>query len=461
MPALKCPNPSCPFLFDPTRVPAGALLTCPRCGMRFTLGPAPAASPTTFVAPAAEPGQVFEDAPPTRVVSAGPEATAPPRRRSEGGIPVLLTMAGVLLLFGVILAVIVGAMWTKRGLTHGEGGGPAELLVPDKNFSYRLPDPPWAKDPTTQNDLGVHAFAFHRTEPDACVALEVSDFGNQTPSDADLKEKMTEQLRRVFLNLPDDPPLEPAKWAGHDAKRCQFRAEHKATGTVCLGECYVFGFKGVGYWFYAWAAEQNAAAVAEELVEMRGRFRTLDERKNWSGRTGFEATFRSESGNYQYKLTAYEPIWKKPALALTDEDPKADLLLKAELKGRQKKDFPPQAMLVMLVLKEDGDPAEIADKYVRKRHSPDPEVFGPTRITDLTGDPAGDATPGPADGGLPATRLMVSPGGENASKSAEKLVVFSAIRVGDAVVVAEGSCPWPQRAAWERRLIQLVGSLRE
>ena len=75
--------------------------------------------------------------------------------------------------------------------------------------------------------------------------------------------------------LPDDPPLEPAKWAGHDAKRCQFRAEHKTTGTVCLGECYLLGFKGVGYWFYAWAAEQNAAAVADELDEMRGRFRTL------------------------------------------------------------------------------------------------------------------------------------------------------------------------------------------
>ena len=27
MAALKCPNPSCPFLFDPTQVPPGAVLT--------------------------------------------------------------------------------------------------------------------------------------------------------------------------------------------------------------------------------------------------------------------------------------------------------------------------------------------------------------------------------------------------------------------------------------------------
>ncbi len=457
MPALKCPNPSCSFLFDPTRVPAGAVLTCPQCRMRFTLGLSPAAPP-----PAADAGMVFEDAPPTRIDSPGRAAAAPPRRRSEGGFPVLLTLAGVLLLFGVIAALLVGAMIAKRGLTHGEGGGPAELLVPDKNFAYRLPDPPWVKDPATQNDLGVHAFALRRTEPDAWVALEVSDFGNQTPTDAELTEKMTDQLRRVFVNLPDNPPLEPATWAGHDAKRCQFRAEHKASGTICVGECYLLGYKGLGYWFYAWAAERDAAAVAEELEDLRGRFRILDERKDWSGRTGTEITFTGESGAARYKLTSHESIWTKPpGLAPTDEDPKADLLLKAELKGRQKRDFPPRAMLVVLVLKEDGDPAEVAGKYVRKRHSPDPEVFGPTRITELTGDPAGDAAPGPEGGGTLAVRLQVSPGGENASKSAEKLVVYSAIRSGDAVVVAEGSCPWTQRAALERRLIRLVGSLRE
>src|SRR5205809_249367 len=43
--ALKCPNPSCPFLFDPSQVPPGAVLTCPRCTMRFTLGASPTAPP--------------------------------------------------------------------------------------------------------------------------------------------------------------------------------------------------------------------------------------------------------------------------------------------------------------------------------------------------------------------------------------------------------------------------------
>ena len=39
MTPAKCPNPVCPFLFDPSQVPAGAVIACPQCGLRFTLAP--------------------------------------------------------------------------------------------------------------------------------------------------------------------------------------------------------------------------------------------------------------------------------------------------------------------------------------------------------------------------------------------------------------------------------------
>src|SRR5438067_2351804 len=58
--ALKCANPNCPYLFDPSRVPAGVLLCCPRCGMRFTLA---TPSPATTVATPQPPGG-FPAAPP-------------------------------------------------------------------------------------------------------------------------------------------------------------------------------------------------------------------------------------------------------------------------------------------------------------------------------------------------------------------------------------------------------------
>src|SRR4051812_13448852 len=48
---LKCPNPSCPYVFDPSQVPVGVVLSCPRCAMQFTLGPpAPIAPPSTTAA---------------------------------------------------------------------------------------------------------------------------------------------------------------------------------------------------------------------------------------------------------------------------------------------------------------------------------------------------------------------------------------------------------------------------
>ncbi|HET6576401.1 MAG TPA: hypothetical protein VFG68_22570 [Fimbriiglobus sp.] len=456
MPALKCPNPSCPFLFDPTQVPAGAVLTCPRCAMRFTLGPSPAGQPPPP-----------QDHPPIARLAGLPveaEPDLPVRRRRGEGFPILMTIGGVMLLFGVIGAALYVAMLAKRTITQVETGPPPsrEVVVADKNFAYTFPGPPWEQDQETRNALDVHAFGLRRTEPPgAWAALEVSDFGAQSPTEGELRDKMSDQLRRVFLNLPEELPLEPATWAGLDARRCRFRGERKGTGSVCSGEVYLLGHKGFGYWFYTWSAERDAAELATQFDDLRARFRVLDGQPGEGIRPAAPGTvFRGTAANYQ--LTGEASVWKKPeGLAPTDEDPKADLLLKGELPSRRKSDFPPRATLVVLVLKDEGDAADVGGKYVRKRHTLDPEVFGPTKFVELTGEPEGDALPAPEAAGTPPMRLRVTPGGENAARSAEKLVVYSAIRVGDVVVVAEGSCPWSERAVWERRLIRVVGSMRE
>jgi hypothetical protein len=292
--------------------------------------------------------------------------------------------------------------------------------------------------------------------------LDVSDYRNQSPTEAELRDKLSDQLRRVFLNLPEEVTLDPAKWAGLDAKKYQFRGEHKVSGTVCTGECYLLAHKGFGYWFYTWSAERDASELVNQFEDLRSRFRVLDVRGASGIRpTVVETDFVGSSANY--RLTGEASVWKMPeGLSPTDEDPKADIYLRGELPGRNKRDFPPRATLVVFVLKESGDPVDAGMKYLRKRHTLDPEVFGPTKITEVSGEPEGEPTRETEKSPNSSTiRLQVTPGGENASRSAEKLVVASAIRVGDAVVVAEGTCPWSERAAWERRLIRLVGSLRE
>jgi hypothetical protein len=455
MAALKCPNPSCSFLFDPTQVPPGALLTCPRCGMRFTLGPPPGSAPPPPAPVPAAPPVLEED-------TESPEAprTPPQRRKSGSPFPVMLALGGAMLFLGVIAAALFIAMRVKSTNTSAASATDGEIAVVDKNFAYKMPGSPWEKDPATQNALGVTAFALHRTEaPEAWAALSVSDYETRSPLQAELSEKMHDHLNRLFLDVAPDLALEPTKWAGQDAQKCQFRGRHKTTDTICVGECYLLSYRGIGYWWYAWAAERDVAAVADELTAMRERFRLLDQRKNWNEAIATETVYRSESG--KYRLSNFEKIWSKPeGLEPKDEDPKADLLLKGVLKGRNRRDVYPTANLVVLVLADGGDPMSVAGKYVRKRHTPDAELFGPTAITELTGDPVGDPPVGDEKTVAPVARLKVSPGGENASKSAEKLVVYSAIKVGDEVIVAEAQCPWAQRATWERRLMQLVGSLR-
>jgi hypothetical protein len=46
------------------------------------------------------------------------------------------------------------------------------------------------------------------------------------------------------------------------------------------------------------------------------------------------------------------------------------------------------------------------------------------------------------------------------SPDVAKLIVVAAIEVNGKVVAVEAICPWDQRAIWERRLVNLAGSLR-
>ncbi len=484
MPAMKCPNAQCTFLFDPTQVPPGAVLACPRCALRFTIGPpAPAAPAAGYGVPAGYPATATFNAGdhpglPSDfqqtlshgghgVATPGPlatPATAPPpaRRKSSGVRSTLLTVVGLLVLMSLAVSVVFLVAFSKRR----DGGAAAvgadtEVRMAGLNFAYKMPGAGWRKDNDTQNELGVNVFAMQREgTPTGWVALAVIDYETRAPLPGEMHEETLRQLNRVFQDVPQGLVPEPAKWGPHDARKCFFRAEHKATQVACVGDAYTLSYKGVGYWFYAWAAEADAAQLAGEFEAMRERLRTLDQRERWAPAAAVEATFRSVKPASRFRLSSPEKIWAAAQLDPTDEDPAAELLLKGVLKGRAARDFNPTATVAVMVVPGGGDANELAEEYVRKRYTRDPAVFGPTAIEPVTGDLAGDAPVGAVAEGLPARRLKVSPGGADASKVAEKLVVFAAMAAGDSVVVAEASCPWSQKDVWERRLALLVGTLR-
>ena len=262
---------------------------------------------------------------------------------------------------------------------------------------------------------------------------------------------MTATLGRVFDNLPAEPPVEPTTWAGQPATVWAFRGQHKLTGVVCAGEAVAMTHRGVGYWFYGWAAERDFDPA--DLRAVRDGFGLLAGRTAWQPTAASEQTFRGPSGGY--RLTAYEKIWEPmPATGGTD------LELRATLKGRGNRDFPPRAAVRVWRAADPGDPAAVADARVRAENTRDPAAFGPTAFAEVPDPPAGDAPPGPEGSAVPVRRLRVTSGSDDSGK-AVRLVAFAGVRVGGEVVTAEASCPWDEREAWDRRLVQLVGSLRE
>ena len=483
MSALKCPNPSCPFLFDPTQVPPGALLTCPRCGMRFTLGPTaapgypppnvgyqpPVVAPTggygpseTASIPNAEP--VDDDtaaSAPSQEGSGVSAGKAPPRKRGGAGA-LIAAVGGALLLLGVIVFGVVLAIMLKSNMSSGDGVTSSDLAKPEWNFAYKMPGDPWVMDADMKNEISVNAFAMKRGGPDAWAALSVSDYKDRSPLLHELREKMLDQLNRVFQNLPPDLTLEPVKWAGKDAYHCRFRGERRVGETTCIGDCYVLSYKGLGYWFYAWSAEADFDKVGTELAELKDKFRTLNEREKWSEKVGNKVTFpRKGTHKLKYQIATFEKFWKEDERSLpTDLRPKADLVLRGEFTGRSKQDRPPYAELAVLFIEGGGDPMSVAAKEVRAYYTRDPDTFGKFNLTELTGEPLGEPPPGEEPAAVQPARYKVSPADPNASKSAEKLVVYAAIEVDGQTVIAEASCPWSQREVWERRLIQFVGTLK-
>ena len=462
---LKCPNPSCPFLFDPSQVPPGALLSCPRCRHQFTLNlndpnqqtegmEAAIADESTSL----EHGIDFER-------SSEPQQNRP-RKRGSGFGGAIVVIVGVVLVFGMFAAVALYAFSKREKFVEPVQTASSEVVVKDLNFAYDMPTETWSRDDAAsriKREMKVTAFALHRDKPEAWAALSVTDYHDRKPLEIELLRKMTEHLGNIFQDVPSEIRGESVQWAGHDATRYGFRLLRLQTDVPCVGECTILVHQGIAYYFYTWAAEDDVATVATEFDDLRGRFRLLNLRKDWQPSRANEILLTVPES--AFVLTTYENIWEQPpGLTAKDADPRAELYRIGKLPSRARGDFVPEAELLVLVVEKPGDPMTVADAIVRERNTPDAELFQTeTRITDETGpvDPDVDPAIGPEVKTIEPMRLLFEPENAEISRSLRKFVVYSAIRVGDQVIIAEAKCPASERSVWENRLIQLVGSLRE
>ncbi len=461
--SLKCPNPSCPFLFDPSQVPAGAVLTCPRCGMRFTLGPTAGMPPPQAPAsppPPAPPEFLEPDLsipPPAQTESPAYKKTRTgtrPKSKSGESFP-WLPLLGIIVVVATAIGVGVLLFQSQSGGTSSAG----EKIFRDVNIAYKAPETAWDQDDEPKRVMNANLLGFRHKASDGSIAFQVTDFKTRSPQPVDLRDGIVDRLGRVFDDL-DAHEEEKATWAKQPAIKFTFRGTSKIDKSVMAGEAYAISYKGIGYWFYGWASEQQAAKLVKEFEDMRERMRILEFREDWKETTAASQLFAGEEADY--RLDDGDRWWKK--LDPKDEDPKAaDLLIAADFKLKQKRDVKPSARLAVLILEPNGKDAIGTLKQHLLAHYDkvlDMKKWLDVGTMPLLGDP-------PAAGeqkGIETMRFKVDRG----DSTTAKLVVISAITMDvkengstkPKVIGVHAYCAWEERLYWDRRLVQIASSLR-
>ena len=117
---------------------------------------------------------------------------------------------------------------------------------------------------------------------------------------------------------------------------------------------------------------------------------------------------------------------------------------------------PDPATVLVLVLDKGGDPKAAAAAYLTKTLFDLPD--NPPQVTELADEYQGDDPPaGPPQPTAAVTRYEVRYANGNADS--RKFVAVAALDAGKQLVVAVGYSVLRQRKSWEKRLVQIVGSL--
>jgi hypothetical protein len=436
MAALKCPKSTCSFLFDPDKVPVGALLACPRCQVKFRVGDAQAAAVAAPAEPVAEPRPAPAD------------DAAPAAWRAW------LPMAGIALLLAVGIGALVAAFLKYQGRGKDVGGSEEQLFT-DHNAGIRAPLEPWERDRDLENRLVVNLGCYRRATPDAGIAYAAQKFDTRNARRTELEAFLRERLRKLCDDLQTDDPGTD-KWLGGEAITLAFRGTHQTK--VVNGECKAVSVAGTAYYLIAWAGERDFEATKPDRDAAASRIRLLGARSTWKESGSANLVFASKK--LDYKLIDAESVWREPKnRSPGDQDPACDLYLEAEIQPKGKRlDVRPRAELLAYILPAAGDPMRAATDYVTKRKSRNPELYQEFVFETVKEAVGGDEPLGSPPGEAVAVMRMKMT--HPKSPDVAKLIVVAAIEVNGKVVAVEAICPWDQRAIWERRLVNLAGSLR-
>jgi hypothetical protein len=488
---LKCPNPSCPYVFDPSQVPVGVILSCPRCGMQFTLGPPaagpqqpptnPPASPTHQPAPAEEPNPEFEEVGRTAVKErtgrrrdAGeaepePGTDYPPRGNNNALLFILVGLAAVLMA-GTALALYF--LWPRGG----DNTVPPDTITRLQDLNVAIQGVPegWTRDDNLRVKVGSpHVIAYTRQNPEAYVAFGAAEPGKgRSPRPSEMRADLLGTFPKLFDDRTREEyaPVE-SSWLGESIAEghpypngFKFRVQ-STDGLIWVGEAYTVAHKGIAYYWMGWCNEGDFDALKGEFATFRGKFKLLDTRKNWKETRSNVVDYKGDT--VAYTITDAEELWKevpdRELKPLKEADPDLDKRLRIYLTPkRDRKARPDEAELSVYLLDGAGpDATAAAEKFAKDREtqrikSSNPDFAAPT-FKQLTDAPQGDPTPNTVPAPAAVVRLQSD---VKESRDAGRLIVVSGIKVGDKTVVVHSWCEARKRDVFETKFVQIASSLR-
>jgi hypothetical protein len=481
---LKCPNPSCPYVFDPSQVPVGVVLSCPRCGMQFTLGPPPTAPGTQTGAPTAPMGAPSAPSGANRWEQpAHPEFEAVGRTATEDRDPdERLPSRGtnklqVVIIAGAIAVLMAGTILTALGLIffrRDSGSTDNNPKMPEYNVAVDTPPAGWIRDDNIRATLGSpFVMSYRRESPEAYVAFGANEpaVKGRSPRPTDMKKDLLGTFPRSLKFDPgtyrEEVPGETT-WLGQavaPGHGVLFRAQ-SSDGVTWRGEAYTVAYKGVAYYWLAWCGENDFEGLKGEFAAFRGKFKLLDLRNDWKETRSNLTDFKGDT--IPYTISDAEDNWKEVSAAdlkvLKEIEPDLDRRLRIYLTPRgNRKARPEEAELSVYLLSTGGDPTQVAKEYAidmeTRRIKQANADFAPPKFAELTEPPLGDPPPENAPKNATVVRLLSD---VKESKSANRLIVVSGIRSGDKVVVVYCWCEGTQKAreTFESKFVQIAASLR-
>jgi len=449
---FPCPNTQCTYQFDADILPPSAMVTCPLCRTRF---PYRAQQPVQSEMPAGtEPAA--EPSP------SGPRVLNIREVPKGGGILVtVLWVAG----FCVVLGGIV-AMLAMRGRSKIDN--PTDAA--DQTFNIKVePFPqPWESDAAAQKPVDGNVLGRKRTNPDAWIAVAARDWKDREPRTSELEEMMRTRLKDAFGSLEVEP-IEGETWAGHPAIAVRFTGNSEE-GQM-RGEAYVISHKGIGYAYFAWAAEGGWDAVKGEAPGLREKIKPAGFRENWTAKRANSVLHSVEGAAYSVEdkdeawsrgKPAEEGIKTKKTDYIVDDvkefDPNATIAFRARYQRRERGDNlrkPAESLALVFELPASNDPLEAAKAYIIERIKKDYAGNAPDiKLEVMNRSTAGVSLPtgGPAIGRF----LFQDP----QAKADRTVYVISALAVGNKTIVVETHAEEKDASYVEEWMVHLAGSLK-